>query len=126
MTKKKRTPSRTTFAKGAMRRASLMWPPISEARKLARRERGKYECAACKELFGAKEVQIDHIFPVVDIIKGWESWDVYIERLFCDVDNLACLCKNCHEVKTASEVHMRAYARAKRKEEKTEIDDETI
>lgn len=124
MAKKKKGPNRNTFAKGAMRRASLMWPPISECRKRARKERGKYECASCKGLFGTKEVQVDHIHPVIDIIKGWEGWDVYIERLFCDVENLACLCKNCHEVKTAAEVHMRKYAREKRKAEESEHDDE--
>lgn len=125
MTKKKKGPSRTTFAKSALRRSSLMWRPINECRKLARKERGKYECAACKGLFGPKEVQVDHREPVIDIIKGWESWDIYIERLFCDVENLACLCKNCHDAKTQIEVSMRKYAREKRKtEESGESEDE--
>jgi hypothetical protein len=124
MVKKKKGPNRNTFAKGALRRASLMWGPISECRRLARRERGKYECAMCHELFGPKEVQVDHIDPVIDIIKGWESWDTYIARLFCDLDGLACLCKTCHESKTAAEVQMRKYARAKRKEENTEHDED--
>jgi len=116
MAKKKKGPNRVTFAKGALRRASLMWKPINQCRVNARKERGRYECAACKQLFGPKEVQIDHIHPVIDIVKGWESWDVYIERLFCDVENLACLCKNCHESKTSIEVQMRKYAREKRNE----------
>jgi hypothetical protein len=71
----------------------------------------------CHELFGPKEVQIDHIESVIDITKGWESWDVYIERLFCDIENLACLCKQCHSSKTSAEVHMRKFSRAKRKAE---------
>jgi 5-methylcytosine-specific restriction endonuclease McrA len=124
MAKKPKKYNSDTFAKGAMRRASLMWPPISECRKLARRERGKYECAMCKELFSAKEVQIDHRQPVVDIIKGWESWDVFIARLFCDVDNLDCLCVNCHKSKSAMEVEMRKYARAKRKAEDEDNEEE--
>lgn len=122
--KPKKGPSKITFAKGALRRASLMWKPISECRRLARRERGLYECAMCHELFKAKEVQVDHIHPVIDIMKGWQSWDSYIDRLFCDIDGLACLCKTCHESKTASEVQMRKYARAKRKEEANEDLDE--
>jgi 5-methylcytosine-specific restriction endonuclease McrA len=123
MAKKKKYNS-STFAKGAMRRASLMWPPISECRKLARRDRGKYECAMCHELFGAKECHVDHRNPVVDIIKGWESWDVFIDRLFCGVENLDLLCKNCHDSKTRMEVEMRKYARAKRKEEANEHDED--
>lgn len=121
---KKKKYNNTTFAKGAMRRASLSWPPISECRRLARRERGKYQCAMCKELFSAKECQVDHRNPVVDIIKGWESWDVYIDRLFCDVENLDLLCKNCHESKSAMEVMMRKHARAKRKEEGEDNEEE--
>lgn len=125
MAKKKKGPNKVTFAKGALRRASLMWKPISECRQNARRERGKYECAMCHELFGPKEVQIDHIFPVIDIMKGFTTWDDYIDRLFCDVENLACLCKTCHASKTAAEVQMRKYARAKRQEEPTVYDEET-
>ncbi len=124
MTKKKKGPNRVTFAKGALRRASLMWAPINQCRTNARKERGKYECAMCKELFGPKEVQIDHIESVIDIVKGWESWDVYIERLFCDIENLACLCKQCHSVKTAAEVHMRKFSRAKRKAEASVHDED--
>ena len=122
--KKKKGPNRNTFAKGALRRASLMYPPISECRKLARRAPNQYECAMCKGLFKSKETQIDHIQPVIDIMKGWQGWDSYIERLFCDLDGLACLCKTCHEAKTSAEVQMRKYARAKRKEEATEEQDE--
>jgi len=118
--KKKKGPSRATFAKGALRRASLMWGPISECRRIARKSPNQYECAMCKGLFKSKETQIDHINPVIDILKGWESWDTYIERLFCDVEGLACLCRTCHEAKTSSEVQMRKYARAKRKEEASE------
>lgn len=117
MAKKKKLPSRITFAKGALRRASLGWPPISEAKRLARTERGRYLCAMCKETFGPKEIEVDHISPVIDIMKGFTTWDDYINRLFCDVDGLACLCRTCHDSKTQSEVQMRKYARAKRKEE---------
>jgi 5-methylcytosine-specific restriction endonuclease McrA len=124
MAKKKKGPNRETFAKGALRRASLMWGPINECRKLARRERGKYECNMCHELFGAKECHVDHRNPVVDIIKGWESWDVFIARLFCDVENLDLLCKNCHESKSAMEVQMRKYARAKRNAEGEDNEEE--
>lgn len=126
MAKKKKGPNRNTFAKGALRRASLMWPNISECRRLARRAPNRYECAMCKELFTSKEVQIDHISSVIDIMKGWQGWDSYIERLFCDLDNLACLCKQCHSQKTLSEVSMRKYARAKNKLESSEEDDEEV
>lgn len=123
MAKRKKV-NKSTFAKGALRRASMMWPNISECRRLARRGVNQYECAMCHGLFKSKETQIDHIDPVIDIIKGWESWDKYIDRLLCDLEGLACLCKTCHEAKTSAEVQMRKYARAKRKEEADEHEDE--
>lgn len=117
MAKKKKLPNRVTFAKGALRRASLSWAPISEARRLARKERGLYLCAMCKELFKAKEVQVDHRNPVIDVKEGWQNWDTYIERLFCDVDQLDVLCTTCHDVKSAHEVQMRKFYRNKKREE---------
>lgn len=118
--KPKKGPSRETFAKGALRRASLMWKPISECRRLARVERGLYLCAICKGHFPAKQTQVDHRESVISVTEGWQGWDTYIERLFCDVENLDLLCKNCHEAKTTMEVQMRAFSRKKRKEEETE------
>ena len=124
MAKKKKIPNRVTFSKGALRRASLGWPPISECRRLARVGRGEYLCAMCKGIFKDKECHVDHRDPVIDIIKGFTTWDDYINRLFCDVEGLDLLCKNCHESKTSHETHMRKWARAKRKEEASEHDED--
>ena len=115
--KTKKGPSRETFIKGCLRRGSLMYRPISECRRLARRGPNQYECSICKGLFPSKEIDIDHIFPVIDIVTGFVDWNTYIDRLFCDIDNLAALCKTCHSAKSFSEVTMRAYSRKKRKEE---------
>jgi len=124
MAKKKKRMSMETFAKGALRRASLMWPEISECRRLARRGPNSYECAACHELFNSKEIAVDHRSPVVDIIEGYQGLTIFAERLFCSVENLDCLCKNCHLSKSQIEVQMRKYARAKRKEEASEHDED--
>lgn len=117
---KKRKYSKETFVKGALRRASLMYPSISECRRLARRGPNSYECALCRELFNSKEIDVDHINPVIDIMTGFVDWNTYVDRLFVEVDKLACLCKTCHASKTSSEVQMRKYARAKRKAEASE------
>lgn len=62
-----------------------------------------YVCASCKKQFVATEVEVDHVDPVVSIKEGFVSWDVYISRLYCGVDNLQVLCKPCHKVKSAEE-----------------------
>lgn len=62
-----------------------------------------YRCASCKQEFTSKDVEVDHIKPVIDPKKGFESWDRYIERLFCDEKNFQTLCKPCHLQKTKKE-----------------------
>lgn len=50
---------------------------------------------------------MDHIIPVIDPIKGWESFDIFYERLFSPEDNWRYLCKMCHNSKTAEENRFR-------------------
>lgn len=52
-------------------------------------------------------VFVDHIVPVVDAVVGWTSYDDFIERLFCNSDNLQVLCKECHDAKSADEKEKR-------------------
>ena len=122
MTEKKKKVNKATWVKGVLRRASLAWPARTECIRLARVERGLYKCAMCGELFKQKEIQVDHINPVIDAVDGFTGWDDYINSLFCEIDNLAAVCRVCHESKTAMEVQMRKMARARRKEQ--ELDEE--
>lgn len=62
-----------------------------------------YRCAECKQLFVAADVQVDHIEPVVDPKKGFVSWDSFINRIFCEIENLQVLCKADHKIKTSLE-----------------------
>lgn len=80
----------------ALRRLWLMSKPRQEALRAGRVSRGRYRCADCQAVFPRKAVQVDHI----DEIGTWTSWDVYIDRLFCDVSNLQLLCVPCHKAKT--------------------------
>ena len=72
-------------------------------------ERGgkRYRCVDCGlGNFVRKEVQLDHRDPVVPLGTSAEemSWDEIIDRMFkCPVDNLQCLCKECHTKKTNEE-----------------------
>jgi 5-methylcytosine-specific restriction endonuclease McrA len=62
-----------------------------------------YKCNKCLDVFPAKEVQIDHISAIIDPTEGFTSWDSVINNMFCEADNLQCLCVGCHKIKTASE-----------------------
>ena len=70
-----------------------------------------YKCAACSNLFKNADVQVDHINPVVSVEDGFVGWDVYMERMFCEVDGLQVLCKTCHSIKTANERKVRKETR---------------
>lgn len=70
--------------------------------------RGKYLCAICGNIVsptvnGKKNVAVDHIVPVVDVEEGFTTWDNYIERMFCEEDNLQLICSICHDKKTKAE-----------------------
>ena len=102
-----------SFITSALRAASRRWPVKYKALKEAfvgkqtNVKTGKiamhYKCASCKGIFVAADVQVDHILPVVDPKKGFVSWDVYITRMFCEIDGLQVLCRPCHRFKTQKE-----------------------
>lgn len=120
--KKKKPQNRNTFVKGLLRRGSFHWKARDNAFKSARKERGRYECAMCKQMFGPKEINMDHIHPVVDPRVGFTTWDSYIERLFPYEEGWQALCRGCHDSKTLIEDSLREHY----KSEKEELPDLTV
>jgi len=114
----------TSFIKSALRGASRKWQPLNECLRRARVRRGWYKCEGCnKEIPSSitidgkrhKNAVVDHVEPIVPTT-GFESWDSFIERLFCEVDKLQLLCRECHNTKTKAETAERAAARRAKKE----------
>lgn len=101
-----------------LRRATYRWPERSQALRNARVDRGLYKCANCEQLFKSKEIQLDHIEPVVPLeVTGLEqSWDSYITRMFCRAEGYQAICEQCHDMKSAVEVQIRKENRKKLKE----------
>lgn len=106
-----------------LRRATYRWPMRSEALKNARVDRGLYKCANCENIFKNKEIQLDHTEPVVplEVTAEQQSWDSYIERMFCEASGYQVLCETCHDMKSAMEVQIRKENRKKLKEEQKTI-----
>lgn len=102
-----------SFIRSALRQKSRWWKPIGEAKQHAKRKyvgpqkgRGKqkweYQCASCLDWFPDKEVNVDHRIPA-GTLRCAADLPGFVERLFCEVDNLQVLCSTCHNKKTQSE-----------------------
>jgi hypothetical protein len=111
-----------------LRAGSRKWPPKYETLNTAKTEKkinkatGRlaqhYRCNACQEEYTSKDVQVDHIEPVIDPKKGFISWDAFIEALYCESDNLQVLCKVCHKEKTKEERQLKSTRQSKPKKVK--------
>ena len=95
----------TSALRSAMRRWPPKWSTLKDAfvgtkiNKKTGRKAKHYKCSICKKEFVQANVQVDHKVP----IGKCSSWDEFITKLFCEQDNLQCLCKGCHKKKTKKE-----------------------
>lgn len=113
-----------SFVKGGLRSLSQRWPPRNQCINNAcvgtrinpssGRSAKHYKCAACGGEFVRKEVEANHINPVVPVT-GFDSWTGVIERLLCELDGWEALCKPCHKKVSATENAERKVNRLKRK-----------
>jgi hypothetical protein len=97
---------RDNFTMQALRRATYRWPYGHMALARQRIERGLYTCESCKQAFGPKEINKDHIEPVIPVT-GKKSWDETIERMLVKSSGYQILCLTCHDAKTLVENQMR-------------------
>lgn len=77
---------------------------IKESRVEVVGKRYKYvvPCAECKKELRLNEVKVDHKIPCGSLT-SFSDVGGFVERLFCDIDGLQCLCKQCHDIKTILE-----------------------
>lgn len=101
------------FVRSLLRNGSLRWKPRNDALNAAYARDGVNEktgrkcklhrCCRCSSLSPKSAMKVDHIDPVVDPAVGFQGWDSFINRLFCEVDNLQVMCEECHNRKTSAE-----------------------
>ena len=99
-----------SFIRSALRQKSRWWKPITECKMKARRaykgpskrQKFEYQCNTCKAWFPEKQINVDHIKPAGSL-NCKEDLAGFVERLFCELDNLQVLCESCHDVKTKLE-----------------------
>jgi 5-methylcytosine-specific restriction endonuclease McrA len=99
-----------SFIRSALRQKSRWWKPISVCKLNARRDykgpskRQKYEyqCKKCKTWTTEKNINVDHIIGA-GALNCAQDLPGFVERLFCEQDNLQVLCVSCHDAKTLKE-----------------------
>lgn len=120
------------FIRSQLRQGTRKWAPITQTLKDARVARGLYKCACCGEEVpptyreGRKRVNnvfVDHIRPITNPETGFTTWDELINNMYCEMDNLQLLCKDCHDIKTNQEKEIAAIHRAERKGIENDEDD---
>ena len=125
--KKKKTPNRVktpktrnagcmtesafwSFIRSALRQKSRWWKPITQCKMKSRRaykgpnkrQKFEYQCNVCKNWFMEKLINVDHILPA-GTLRCANDLPGFVERLFCEIDNLQVLCSGCHNKKTQDE-----------------------
>jgi hypothetical protein len=109
----------------ALRRAA--WPVKYEAVRMAYVRDGinpatgrkckLHKCACCVGLFPQNLMKADHIDPVIpidgfpnkELLHLGYDWEKVIIRLYCEALNYQVVCKNCHDLKSASEKEQRKF-----------------
>lgn len=109
------SPSLKSFVVNALRRASYRWRGRYTALANAKIGRNQYICRMCPKgtVHPKKNIQLDHIIPCVPV-EGWDNFDGFIERLFCETEGYQLLCLDHHQEKTLIE-------NGGRKEERTKV-----
>ena len=102
-----------SFITSTLRAGARRWQPkydtlnASKTEKKINKKTGRlaqhFRCELCGNEFTQKDMEVDHIKPVVDPVKGFQTWDIFIDRLFCEANNLQAICKPCHLKKTNKE-----------------------
>lgn len=99
-----------SFIRSGLRNKSRRWAPIYTTLNKAKRPsksknkrlKFEYQCNECKKWKPNSEVAVDHIKPAGSLTCG-AHLEEFVNTLFCEMDNLQVLCKDCHKIKTEQE-----------------------
>ena len=83
----------------------------------AKKPRVLYTCAKCGNKYMSKNIQCDHIDPVVplEIPAKHMSLGIICQRLFVEKEQLQILCRKCHKEKSKKENEIRREWKKKEK-----------
>lgn len=100
-----------SFIRSCLRQKSRRWAPIYQCLNAAKRPsksktnarlKWEYQCKKCRKWWPQKGVSIDHIRPA-GTLRSLADLPAFVSNLFCEEDNLQCLCHSCHKEKTSAD-----------------------
>ncbi len=97
---------RRVFSRSELRREALAKHDIDFIDATRPRVTKWSFCGECGVITPRYLMQVDHVVPIIATTETLEdlSWDELIEaRVWCDINNLVPLCKECHKYKTKIE-----------------------
>jgi len=117
MAKTKPKYNQNSTIRGALRRAFARSPAVQDVMAASRREVPRFnkdgsrhkknwvqrQCQVCDTWVSTSKMAVDHIDPVISVEDGFQDWNEFIARLWCDPTNLQRICDTCHDKKTQEE-----------------------
>lgn len=96
-----------SFIRSLLRQGSIRWPPRTTAKLKFRRPsqsankrlKWEYQCGCCQRWWPDKEIEVDHVYAC-GTLKSYDDLPRFVQRLFCEPEELVVLCKECHQGKT--------------------------
>lgn len=99
-----------SMIRSALRRRSMYWKPIINAKNAARRaykgegrQKWEYQCATCKGWFKGTEVETDHLIPAGSLTCA-DDLKQFVTNLFAE-DGYEVKCKECHREHTNKQLN---------------------
>ena len=71
------------------------------------------QCAICDNWFKQKEIEVDHFPHDAGSILSVNDIGPFVDRLYCETDNLRVVCKPCHKIHTYAQAEGITFAEAK-------------
>jgi 5-methylcytosine-specific restriction endonuclease McrA len=88
-------------------RRMFLFSPLRKTIKDRCKFDNKFKCEICGNI--TEQIDVDHINPVIRPEFGFEDWNTFVNRLFCEEFLLQGLCELCHSKKTDAEEKLRAF-----------------
>ena len=107
---------RRVFSRSELRKQALAKSLVTHHDPKRKRVTKWSKCPVCEQFVPTYLLEVDHILPVIPVDSSLAemAWDVLVDNIWCVVDNLVAICKDCHKAKTKFEQKARrAYKKGK-------------